>query len=318
MTEKIRDYNVNGTMIIGVDHGYGNVKIARRCFKTALAKYDSEPVLSRDYLEYEGKFYVIGEGHKGFVADKQSDEDNYILTLAAIAKELEARGMKNGVNTERVHLAVGLPLKWVQTQRETFRQYLMKNRRGEVRYKGRVYCLEFVGCTVMPQCYSAVAENLKKFKGITLLADIGNGTMNLMYLNNGRPMESKSWTEKLGVFQCYQKIHNLVQDNTGECLMAEVIESFLRTGETDLPEKYAELMKQATVAYTEEIMQKLRDHEFNADLMRVYFMGGGARLVEQFGEYNPERTVFNHDIRANAKGYEYYCYMLLRHQNQRK
>lgn len=30
----------------------------------------------------------------------------------------------------------------------------------------------------MPQCYSAVAENLKCFKGITLVADIGNGTMN--------------------------------------------------------------------------------------------------------------------------------------------
>ena len=107
--------------------------------------------------------------------------------------------------------------------------------------------------------------------------------MNLMYLNNGRPMESKAWTEKLGVFQCYQKIHNLVQDNTGECLMEEVIESFLRTGETDLPEKYAELMKQATVTYTEEIMQKLQDHEFNGELMRVYFMGGGARLVERLG-----------------------------------
>ena len=318
MTEKIRDYNVNGAMIIGVDNGYGNMKTARRCFKTALVKYDSEPVLSRDYLEYEGKFYVIGEGHKGFVVDKQSDEDNYILTLAAIAKELEARGMKEAVNTARVHLAVGIPLKWVQAQKENFRKYLMRNRMVEVRYKNRLYRLEFVGCTVMPQCYSAVAENLKEFKGITLLVDIGNGTMNLMYLNNGRPMESKSWTEKLGVFQCYQKIHNLVQDNTGNCLMAEVVECFLRTGETDLSEKYAKLMKQGATEYTELIMQKLRDHEFNEDLMRVYFMGGGARLVEQFGKYNPERTIFNHDIKANAKGYEYYCYMLLRHQNQRK
>ena len=49
---------------------------------------------------------------------------------------------------------------------------------------------------------------------------------------------------------------------------------------------------------------------------KVYFMGGGARLVEQFGNYNPDTTIFNHDIRANAKGYEYYCYMLLRHQSK--
>lgn len=114
MTEKIRDYNVNGGIIIGVDNGYGNMKTARRCFKTGLVKYGSEPVLCRDYLEYEGKFYVIGEGYKGFVADKQSDEDNYILTLAAIAKELKTRGMKDVVNTARVHLAVGLPLKRLQ------------------------------------------------------------------------------------------------------------------------------------------------------------------------------------------------------------
>ncbi len=67
------------------------MKSARRCFPTAITKYESEPVLSRDYIEYEGTYYVIGEGHKGFVADKQSDDDNYVLTLAVIVKELEAR-----------------------------------------------------------------------------------------------------------------------------------------------------------------------------------------------------------------------------------
>lgn len=50
MTEKIREYSMNGALIIGVDNGYGNMKTARRCFKTAIAKYDSAPVLSRDYI----------------------------------------------------------------------------------------------------------------------------------------------------------------------------------------------------------------------------------------------------------------------------
>ena len=70
MTEKIREYSMNGALIIGVDNGYGNMKTARRCFKTAIAKYDSAPVLSRDYIEYDGGYYVIGEGRKGFVADE--------------------------------------------------------------------------------------------------------------------------------------------------------------------------------------------------------------------------------------------------------
>ena len=38
MTEKIREYSMNGALIIGVDNGYGNMKTARRCFKTAIAK----------------------------------------------------------------------------------------------------------------------------------------------------------------------------------------------------------------------------------------------------------------------------------------
>ena len=36
-------------------------------------------------------------------------------------------------------------------------------------------------------------------------------------------MESKSWTEKLGVYQCEKAILNKVRDNTGTELMHEVI-----------------------------------------------------------------------------------------------
>lgn len=60
------------------------MKTARKCFKAAIAKYDSAPVFSRDYIEYDGGYYVIKEGRKGFVTDKQSDDDNYVLTLATM------------------------------------------------------------------------------------------------------------------------------------------------------------------------------------------------------------------------------------------
>ncbi len=162
----------------------------------------------------------------------------------------------------------------------------------------------------------SMTENLKDFAGVTLLADIGNGTMNLMYLNNGRPMESKAWTEKLGVFQCFQKIHNMVQDKTGDNLMDDVIDNILRSGKIELPEPHVSIVEKAICDYVEEIYQKLRDHEYNEKLMKTYFMGGGARLVEQFGNYNTDATIFNQDIRANAKWYEYYCYMILRHQSK--
>lgn len=318
MTERIREYNMNGTMIIGVDTGYGNVKTARRCFPTAVGSSDKPPIFTRDFIQFDDKYYIIGEGHKGFVADKVTDEDNYIFTMAAVVKELEARGMAAARNFAKIHLTVGLPLKWVQAQRDDFRKYMLKNTHVTIGYKKRAYELEVAGCTVMPQCYAAVAENLKFFQGMNLLVDIGNGTLNLMMLNNGRAMESKSWTEKLGINQCMIQIRNKVRDETGTELMSDVIENYLRSGETDVAEPYASLMKEAAKEYVREIFQKLKDYEYNKKLMKLYVMGGGAVIMEAFGEYDPARVTFDHDIRANAKGFEYYCYMILRHQQSRK
>lgn len=82
---EIREYNMNGTIILGVDNGYGNVKTAHGVFSTGIMKCDNEPVLSKEYIEYDGAYYIIGEGHKGFVADKQED-DTYIMTSCSHCK----------------------------------------------------------------------------------------------------------------------------------------------------------------------------------------------------------------------------------------
>ena len=286
---EIREYNMNGTIILGVDNGYGNVKTAHRVFPTGIVKCDSEPVLSKEYIEYDGTYYIIGEGHKGFVADKQEEDDTYIMTLAAIAKELEARSLTEA----RIHLAVGLPLKWIQAQRESFKKYLTGERCVSLKYKKMSYLIEIADCTVMPQGYAAVAENLRDFKGMNLLADIGNGTMNVMYLNNGRPIESKSWTEKLGVNQCFIRIQNHIMNQTGVKLPDEIISQFLQYGEIDVNNKYLNMVKEIAEQYVKEIFEKLRDYEYNEDLMKLYVIGGGAKMVEMFGKYNPVRKQKN-------------------------
>lgn len=78
----------NNTHIIGIDHGYGNIKTANTCFPTGVSAYDKEPVFKENLLEYNGGYYLIGEEHKEFAADKMQDADYYVLTLAAIAREL--------------------------------------------------------------------------------------------------------------------------------------------------------------------------------------------------------------------------------------
>lgn len=87
--------------VIGVDHGYGNMKTACRCFQAGVNRYEKEPTFQNNLLVYQGVYYQIGEEHKEFRAEKTEDEDYYILTLAAVASELESKG----VDQAKVHLA---------------------------------------------------------------------------------------------------------------------------------------------------------------------------------------------------------------------
>lgn len=97
---------IDDVIIIGIDSGYGNIKTANCCFPASVSVYDKEPVFKENLLVYESKFYLIGEGHKEFLADKTRDLDYYVLALAAIARELNIRKMTCG----KIRIAAGLPL----------------------------------------------------------------------------------------------------------------------------------------------------------------------------------------------------------------
>lgn len=228
------------------------------------------------------------------------DEDYYILTLAAIGRELNIRKLLSA----RVHLAVGLPLTWVSEQKDEFRAYLLKNETADFNFRGKDYHVEFAGADVFPQGFSAVADRLWDFKGVNMLCDIGNGTMNVMYINNGKPVPSKCFTEKYGTHQCMLAIRESLMQRFGTAVDDTVIENVLRFGTADIGEKYLSVIRSTATEYVSGIMRRLREHEYNPELMRLYVMGGGSCLVRNFGEYDKDRATINDDICATAKGYE--------------
>ncbi len=72
-----------------------------------------------------------------------------------------------------------------------FRNYLLKNKEARFVFKDKEYNIRFVGCSIFPQGYPAIIGRLKDMNGVNMVADIGNGTMNIMYVNNKKPVESK-------------------------------------------------------------------------------------------------------------------------------
>ena len=294
------NYNTN-PIIIGIDHGYGNIKTAHCCFKTGVAAYDKEPTFKSNLLIYEGRYYLIGEEHKEFISDKMTDSDYYILTLAAVARELNIRKLTSAC----VHLAAGLPLTWVSEQKDSFKAYLLQNDIADFTFKGVDYHVDFVGADIFPQGFSAVADKLREFKGINMLCDIGNGTMNVMYINDRRPQEKKCFTEKYGTHQCMLAVRENLLKLYGSAADETVIDRVLRYGTAEISERYLTAIQSTAREYVAGIFRRLREHEYDPELMKLYIVGGGGCLIKNFGEFGVGRVAINEDICATAKGYEY-------------
>ena len=292
--------NNTNPIIIGIDHGYGNIKTAHCCFKTGVAAYDKEPTFKSNLLIYEGRYYLIGEEHKEFISDKMTDSDYYILTLAAVARELNIRKLTSA----RVHLAAGLPLTWVSEQKDSFKEYLLQNDSADFTFKGVDYHVEFAGADIFPQGFSTVADKLREFKGINMLCDIGNGTMNVMYINECRPLAKKCFTEKYGTNQCMLAVRENLMKQFGVSVDETVLDRVIRHGTADISERYLTAIRDTATEYAEGIFRRLREHEYEPELMRLYVVGGGNCILKNFGTYDKDRVTINDDICATAKGYE--------------
>ena len=299
---------MNGIHIIGVDHGYGNIKTANYCFPTGVESSDTEPTFKQDLLIYEGQYYQIGIGHKEYAAEKIIDQDYYVLTLAAIAREL-AREELTDVS---VYIAAGLPLSWVGKQKQAFKEYLLQNREVSFTYRNKEYHLHIVGAEVFPQGFAAIAPNLQDFGGSYMLCDIGNGTMNILRILNRKPDPKQMFTEKYGVHQCILALREaLLRDHNAQPDEA-LLHSFLQNGTAGLEESLEQTMTQVAKGYAAKVFRKLREHGYDPRLMKLYVVGGGGCLLKNFCPIDENRVTINSDICATAKGYEYMATVQIR------
>lgn len=297
----MQKYNNNTKIIIGLDHGYGNIKTAHRVFTTGVECFEEEPIVSINYVKYKEKYYVIGESHLVYQGNKTDSQDFFILTLAGLAEELKFRGLHEA----NVVLSVGLPLAWAKTQSADFKKYLLQATDLDFMFRKERYRVHIAGVEVFPQGFAAIC-NVGSMQGMNMMVDIGNGTMNVMQIVDGRPLEKSLITDKFGVSICMKEIQKELSKSAGEDVPEMLIEPLLRNGTQGRTDVTAKTVERIARKYTQDILKRLVDYGYKENLVHLYIVGGGGCLLKNYSNLSTsENVTFVEDICANAKGYEY-------------
>ena len=94
----------NSIEIIGIDHGWSQMKTSNYCFNTSIKELPNVPAFTDNVLQYDNRHFAVGDERLEVLDSKVENENFYLLTLVAMAKEMKSRGLKEA----DIALAVGL------------------------------------------------------------------------------------------------------------------------------------------------------------------------------------------------------------------
>ena len=277
---------------IGVDHGYAAMKTAHCSFPSGLAEYEHEPYTQKNVLCYDGKYYVVGSGRQPLQKDKTADENYYLLTLAAIAKEIAYR---NAPTTTPVILAAGLPLTSFGREKKTFRAYLLREGKPvSFSYEGISYEISVQDVKLFPQGYAAILQH----------SDLLNEP-SVILADNRIPNASSCRSLELGMIRCLDEIAEQVRRSLNLSLTGAQIENVLRGSPDSMDDRVKAIIQREAGIYAKRILSAIAEAGLDCRAMPVVFLGGGAGLMKR---YLPQgsvlRPVILDDDKLNAQAYE--------------
>ena len=300
-----------GNIIIGVDHGNGNIKTKNCVFTCGFVKQSVKPakVFSKDVIKYKNNYYILSDTRFPYKTDKTKDEDYFILTLFAIVKE--ALATQTTLYGKDIILSVGLPPAHLEKQAERFKKYFEANAQNGINftYNDRQCSFYLKKIYVSPQNYSAVIyyeqDILKKYKTVYCI-DIGDGTVDLVAIRNGLPDKQTVVSKEIGISVMRDKIINDVVNDYEYTLDGDAVEQVLVGGESVLPDEIVRRIKDETKEWAEYIVNQLHPKVPDFRINPTIFSGGGAKLLQPFFENTGlfGKTIYIDDISANASGYE--------------
>lgn len=299
-------------MLIAVDHGNKLMKTIHHAPFTSGLEESEVPPFGGETLEYQGKYYTLSDKRIPYHRDKTEDERFFILTLFAIAYEIEAMGGYSQ-NLMRIQLAVGLPPAHYGAQNKTFTNYFANRGGIKFTFKKRTYAIYIEKVLCFPQSYAAAVTILQSISASpkVLVLDLGGLTADYLRMQNGVGELSVCDSLENGVIVLYNKVKSKVNSELDVLLEESEIDAIL-TGKTEhFPPAVVEVVEQQAQSFVNDLFSTLRERGLELKSGIVVFVGGGSillrRQIEESGKVgNP---LFVKEIQANAKGYEilYQC-----------
>ena len=293
-------------MLIAIDHGNYAIKTPHFSFVSGLAEHTVKPPMTDEILEYGGRYWTLGGRRLSYMRDKTQDDRYFILSLFAIAKELETSGRYT--LSLPVELAVGLPPEHYGTLKERFAQYFKREDVIQFVYKNRPYSITVDRVMVFPQAYAAIIPQ----SGLVLhtlrifIVDIGGYTTDVLLLRNGKPDLQFCRSLETGIITMNNEIVRKVGALHDMRIEDEHISAVIRGEETILPEEIKETIRGATKLHAKDILDQLRELQVDLRSNPAVFIGGGSILLRPYLETSPlvAKASFVESPNANAIRYE--------------
>ena len=288
---------------VSIDHGWSSIKTPNYIFENGVQELVTEPATKDNLLEFRGKKYVIGQRRLGKQDSKTENSNYYLLTLAAIAKELQG-----DYDTAFVNLAVGVPLTLYGKEKRAFKEYLLRYPQAAFYFEGRRYVVHFGKVRVFAQCHAAVANRMEGINRLTAV-DCGSWTLDIMSVVNKVLLLDECHTYQMGLITTIDHIQKDCIAKLDKEIPEYIINEIVATGDTNQVVKNKQVIMETVNAglrkYALGIEAKLRELKIDFDFTNIIYVGGGAAVMQRFGKYKGDNVRYVTDVRANAIGYQY-------------
>ena len=293
-------------VIIGVDHGNAQIKTKNTCFVSGLEEFPTKPPMASDIIQYQGRYWTLVGKRLPVMRDKTKDDRFYLLTLFAIAKELEARRADS--STLNIDLAVGLPPEHYGTLKESFAYYFRRQEPVRFIYNDKPFSFMLDHVFVYPQAFGAVVHRAQEMTSIsrTFVIDIGGYTSDVLLLRKGKPDMEFCRSLNMGVITMTNHIAGKVNSLYDISIDDEHICEILAGQNTVLDGEIQKAIRREVEKYATDMLNKLRELQVDLRTNPAIFVGGGSILLRAFIKASAfvSAVEFEPDTRANAYGYE--------------